>query len=379
MSYKILIIAGEASSDLHTSNLVKEIKKIRPDITFYGLGGNRMKEEGIEVIYNIVDLAVIGFVEVIRHYSLFKKIFYKLLDRAKSDRPNLIILVDYPGFNLRFAQKIKKLNIPIIYYISPQVWAWGKGRIKAIKRLINKMLVIFKFEETLYKNEGINVSFTGHPLLDIIPTSFDKMKLLKELNISPGNKIVALMPGSRETEVRKILPIMLETTSIIYDRLKGVNFIIIKSQALRDKLYEELIKESKVSVKIVEGKNYEVINASDLVLVASGTATLETALLKRPMIIIYKVAFLTYLFSKMLIKLPYIGMVNIVAGKKIIKEFLQYNTNPKDIAGEAISILSNPSIWNKITEDLSKIRDCLGEPGATKRAAGVIADFIKSC
>lgn len=370
MEKKILIVAGEQSSDLHAANLVKEIKILMPDVKFFGLGGSKMEREGVKLYFNIVDLAVVGFVEVLKNIGKFKAIFNGLLKEVDKLNPHLAILIDYPGFNLRLAAKLKKRNIPVIYYISPQIWAWGQNRIKLIRKFVNHIIVIFKFEEEIYRKEGIPVNFVGHPFLDIIRAD-------SPLNLAAHKTTLALLPGSREIEVNRLLPLMLNTAKIIYDKIPQSQFIILRSSTVKEEIFNRVISNYKLPIYVFEDKTYEGLISSDFALIASGSATLESAMLEKPFVIIYKVSWLTWLFLRPIIRIHHIGLVNIVAGRKIIEEFVQHHAEPKRIANYIIQTLSNPQKITSLKNDLSRIKLLLGEKGASRRAANIIVDILK--
>lgn len=377
-SKNILIVAGEASGDLHACNLVRAIKNIHPRINFFGLGGRELKKEGVNLYFNIVDLAVVGFFEVLKNLKKFRQIFYGLLKEVDKVRPDLAILVDYPGFNLRLAGELKKMGIPIIYYISPQVWAWNEKRIETIRKLIDRMLVIFKFEEGLYKSHDIPVSFVGHPLLDIVKPRVSKEELFREFRLNLNNRTFALLPGSREKEVKTLLPIMLDTACLIYKELgPHIQFLILRSPAVKEDLFNKILARYKLPAYLISGRTYDGLASSDFALVASGTATLETAILGIPMVILYKVSFLTWLYLKMRIRIPYIGLVNVVKNEKFIAEFLQYNAKPRKIADYIVKISKDKQKLGQIREGLSGVAASLGEKGASAKAARIIVDFLK--
>jgi lipid-A-disaccharide synthase len=371
----IFIVAGEASGDLHGAHLARALKRLNPQIRLCGAGGKLMQNSGVEIFYNFVDLAVVGFFEVLKNLGKFKAIFKFLCQRLDEVKPDAVILVDYPGFNLRFAREVKKRNIKLIYYISPQVWAWGRNRIDLIKELVNKMIVIFKFEEELYKSHGVNAVFAGHPLLDIVKPSAAKPELCKKLNLSPNKKIIALLPGSREVEVRRHLPIFLETCKILNKKIANLQFVVSKSPALSENLFLLYLAPCTLHLAPITN-SYDCIELADFVLVASGTATLETAILGKPMAIIYKTSFFTWLIAKPQIKIPYLGLVNVVAGEKIVPEFIQYDARPRKIAQKVINLLNLPESREEIKANLIKVRENLGEPGAAERAARAISEFI---
>lgn len=373
---KILIIAGEASGDLHAAHLVKALKTKDPHIEIFGIGGKKMQEAGVEIIYDIVELAVVGFVEVIKHFRTFKHILEKLLILLETRKPDVVILVDYPGFNLRFAKYAKEKNIPVIYYISPQIWAWGNNRIQEIKKLVDKMIVIFGFEEDLYGQAGVKVSFVGHPFLDIVRSEWKKEETIRHLHLKHHSTKISLLPGSRQKEVERHLPVMLKACGLIKTALPETEFILSRRKELDSAVYNKIILRSKIKPHSLENRPYEIMEISDLVIVSSGSATLETAIMERPMVIIYKTSFLTWLLARNMIKIPDIGLVNIVAGKRVMPEFIQFKANAKNIAEASIDILNNKEKRGNIKENLRKLKGRLGEKGAVERAAHIVQKFL---
>jgi len=373
-----LIIAGEASSDLHGSNLVKAVKTLDSDIGFFGLGGPLMKASGVDIKFDIVSKAFIGIAEVFKHIGYFMNIYNYMTNLIDREKPSLAILIDYPGFNLRFAKALKKRGIPIIYYISPQVWAWGKNRINTIKQLVNKMLVIFKFEKELYDPYGIDCNFVGHPLLDIAKPAGDKMEFKKELNLNDDSLIISLLPGSRQNEIKRILPIMLKACCLINKALPKSQFILIKANIISNNLINKIVRKffGDLEIRTYENNNYNLLNISDIALVCSGTATLETAIIGKPMIVIYKVGFFSWLILKNLVKISNIALVNVIANKRIVPEFIQFKARPSLIAREAIGILQNPQKVLRIEEELNFVKESLYPAGASENAAKIILDYL---
>ena len=376
MPKKILIVSGEPSGDLHASNLVKNLKTLKPDLRFFGMGGRLSRQTGVDVIVDISGLALVGAVEVLKHIFTVKKAYQSVMAKIDSDRPDLAILVDYPGFNLRLAQELKKRSIPVVYYISPQIWAWGMDRINIIKKYVKKMVVLFKFEEELYKSYGIDAEFVGNPLLDSVKVTLREADTLKKYGLTDDSLVVALLPGSRELEVKTLLPIMMASAEIICAKLPDVKFIVVKHPDLAIKLYETALKNPSCYVNISNGDAYNIVNASRLAIVASGTATLESAIIGTPIIITYKANFITYLLYKIVARIRFLGLVNIIAGKEIVPEFLQYNATPEKIAAKAIEILTDERLRVTMREELRKVKLSLGEPGASHRAANVILPLI---
>ena len=333
MKKKILVVAGEASGDLHGAGLLKELKKINPDLDFFGMGGDKMKNEGLKILYHINQVSFMGLFEILSHLSFLRRVFKDMTKQIDSNKPDLAILIDYSGFNLRLAKKLKQKNIPIVYYISPQVWAWRKNRVHKIKKYVNKMIVFFPFEVDFYKNKGVKVELVGHPLVNLAKPVLQKEEFLKKIQAASDQTIIGLLPGSREQEIKKILPVMLEACQGLKRKIKDMKVIIGLAPTINKELVLSQVNQNS-DVKVLENLTYDVMKYSDLLLVTSGTATVESALMETPMLVIYKTNFLTYFLAKLLVKVPYISMVNLIAQKKIVPEFIQDKAHPKLIAKE---------------------------------------------
>lgn len=370
-----MLIAGEASGDLHGAYLVKSIRSSLPEGRFYGIGGIHMQREGVTLIQDISRLGVTGAWEVLAKLNTIRKVYRQVLHTLKTSRPDLLILIDYPDFNLRVARKAKKLKIPIVYYISPQVWAWRRNRIYLIARLVTKMIVIFPFEQELYQQVGVDVTWVGHPLIDRVKPELDKIQFCRGYGLDPSRPLIGLLPGSRENEIRRLYPVMRSAADLISKQIPQTQFILPLAPSIQEAL---LLKfPGQTPVQIIKNRGYEAMNAADLLIVASGTVTIEAALLKVPMIITYKVSPLTYALGKRLIRVPYIGMVNLVAGKQLAPELIQQDATPERIAQEAIKLLQDPAKLMAIREELAKVREKLGEPGASDRAAQAVIEVLK--
>ena len=368
-----MIVAGEASGDMRAAGLAHALKALDPSIILSGIGGQYMRETGVECFCDITELAVIGIAEVVKNFARIKRVFELTLEKIDTIRPDAVILVDYPGFNLRLAAEIKKSGIKIIYYISPQVWAWREKRVLKIKELVDRMIVLFPFEKEIYQRYGMAVDYVGHPLIDEIVVNHDQIEVLKSIGLSASKTTIGLMPGSRAKEIERHLPCMLEAAKILYKQNNERQFILLKASSIPLTLIEEaLLAYKDLPIKIFDGLTYDGINAMDAVIVASGTATLECALLKKPMVIIYKTSWLTYCIAKAVIKIPYIGLVNIVAGKKIAEELIQENANPAKIANALEGALHNPHL----IDELAAVKYSLGDPGASVRAAKVVLEVL---
>lgn len=370
-----MIVAGEASGDLNAANLCLALKQVNPQIEISGVGGELMRNAGVQTYFDIKDLSVIGLFDALKKLPKFFALRKLILKKIKEKNPDAIILVDFSGFNLRLAKAINK-RIPTIYYISPQVWASRQGRIKNIKRYIHKLIVFFKFEQEFYAKFGIEADFVGHPLLDIVRPTMNKEEFASKFNLRGSEKTVALLPGSRKQEIENILPLMLEVSILIQKGIKDIQVIIAKAPQVDLGLYNNILNRFNIEAKIIEGKTYDCLQAADFCLVASGTATLETALMQKPFVIIYKMNLLNYLLYLPLVKVTCIGIVNIIAKKKIVPEFIQFRARPPGIAQEALKFLQNPQETERLKNELAKIRLLLGENGASMRAAGIILKFL---
>ena len=338
-----------------------------------------MARKGMELIYDLTKEAALGLGDVLKKYFTFRSIFYRALKEVKAFQPDVIILVDYPGFNLRFAKKINK-RFPIIYYISPQIWAWAEHRIHIIQKEVDHMIVFFDFERELYERAKIPVTWIGHPLVDLAKPSKKRDELRKDWTNGTDTKLVGLLPGSRETEVKRILPEMLKAADLIYKQDPSLKFLLSQSPTLPSLLYEQIIKKSNITfdLKMAANRSFDVMHASDFSMVSSGTATLEAALAGQPFIILYKTARSTFFLGRKLIRIPYIGLANVVAGKKIVPEFLQDEIHPETIAQEAVYLLHHDDLKEKMISDLKEVQTKLGAPGAFTRAADAVMKSLET-
>ncbi|MCA9409136.1 MAG: lipid-A-disaccharide synthase [Candidatus Omnitrophica bacterium] len=375
-SKKFVIIAGEASGDQHAADLVKAIKHLNPSCSFSGLGGAHMKKAGVDIHEDLTRLAIVGFTEVLKHYRLLKSIFNQTLDKIQAIQPDAVILVDYPGFNLRLAKELKKKNIKVFFYISPQVWAWKENRIQHIKKYVDELFVFFPFEKDLYAKHGMNVHFIGHPLVDQVVTRTSKTQFLKTAGLYDYKLTVGLLPGSREREIDTLLPQMIQASNILYKKFPSMQFLIMKASTIARAQIDDYTQAANFPVKVIEENVYEGIHACDLCIVTSGTATLETAILQKPMVVIYKTSFLTYLLAKLFIKIPYIGLVNVVAGGKIVPECVQNQASPENIAKTLEGIFTDEIKIAEIKSNLHKVKELLGEGGASRRAAELMLELL---
>jgi lipid-A-disaccharide synthase len=363
---RVMIIAGEASGDLHGSGVVRELKHMSPAVDVYGIGGDKMKREGMELIYHISELGFMGFMEVLKHLPFIKTMEHTLEQIVKFKKPDVLVLIDYPGFNLRFARIAKRYDVKIVYYISPQVWAWHRSRVINIRSLVDKMLVIFPFEADFYRAEGIDAEFVGHPLLEVMESKLDSKNFYKRFLLDEQKPIVALLPGSRKQEIDYIFPEMLSAARMISTQNNAE--IIVGIAPTLDEEYFRTLYNLK-DVHFIKGLTYEVMANADFAFVTSGTATLETACFGTPMFVVYKTSWMTYLIGRALVHVKNIGLVNIIAGKTIVPEFIQHKATAKKMAKAAMKLLNDKKQLEDMKAELLKVKVMLGTVGASRRVA----------
>jgi lipid-A-disaccharide synthase len=374
MPESIFIVSGEESGDKHGASLIKALKRRVPDLSVGGMGGAKMIEAGLDGI-NSRELSVVGIIEVIEKSPKIIKTFKELKERLKAGRFDAVILIDFPDFNLRVAREAKRLGIPVIYYISPQVWAWRRGRIKKIATLVDKMLVVFPFEVPIYERAGVDVEYVGHPLIDSARCALTKEEARAELGLEADRTYVAMLPGSRSAEVRRHLPVMLGSARLIEAGIKESPGFLLPAAGSVDP--DDLkIPEDGPEVKVLWGRMYEALKASDAAIVASGTATLETTVIGTPMVIVYSMSPVTYGIARILVGVEQIGLPNILAGRNVVTEFIQNEATPPNIAGEILDILKDTEKRNGIIKGYREIRDGLGSGGAAERAAEAVMQVI---
>jgi lipid-A-disaccharide synthase len=368
---KIMIVAGEASGDLHGANLVRAMGDLDSTLEFYGVGGPKMKAAGVRQLANAADMAVVGLTEVFSKLSMILGVMRRLKKSLLEERPALVILIDYPDFNMPLAKAAAKKGIKVFYYISPQVWAWRRGRIGKIKKYVAKMAVILPFEAEMYDQAGVDAVFVGHPLLDVVKTGYTRLEALNKFHLKDGTITVGILPGSRLNEVTNLLPEMLKTAVILKNTLPAVQFVLPLADTLDQGYITEVLQpyRDELDIRIIHNEIYDVLAVCDAAMVASGTATLETALIGTPMIIVYKMSPFSFLMGRLFVNVSHIGLANIIAGRTIVPEFIQEDVNPEGMAKELLAILTDEERKRQIRKDLSGIRAKLGSPGAARRAA----------
>ena len=365
---EIMLVVGEASGDVHGAHLVQALLEREPHLRIYGVAGELLERTRFEVLFTVAKLTGMGLVELVGNATDLWRA-YRLLRRTLRERkPSLLILIDFPDFNLRLARLAKGLRIPVLYYVSPQIWAWRQSRVRQISRWVDRMAVVFPFEVPFYEKHGVKVTFVGHPLLETVRVTHDRGVVLEKLGLDPAKTTVAMLPGSRRKEVSAHLPMMLEAAARLASE-RDVQFICIRASTVDQQRLDSMLRESALKVPVVEADRYSAMNAADLVWTASGTATLETALLLKPMIIVYRLSRLTYFLARLLVKVDHIGMVNLIAGERIVPELVQDDFKPERIVEESRILLDDQNIRTRIIEKLAKLRERLGSPGAAGRVA----------
>lgn len=374
---KVLIMSGEASGDLHGANLARELRKQDPSLALYGVGSKNMRESGVRMLADASAISVVGATEVLTHFGAIYRVFSRLKNFLKQERPDLLVLIDFPDFNIRLGKAAKKLGIPVLYYISPQVWAWRKGRVKTIAGLVKAMIVVLPFEVDIYKNAGVDVRFVGHPLTDVVRSSYNQQEARKLLGLDAGKRTIALLPGSRTKEITNLLPDMLAAAGILKKRYQDLQFVLPAAPTLSESFLRTFIDAGDVAVKLIDGRVYDVLRAADAAIVTSGTATLETGLMAVPMVIVYRFSALSYMIGRMLINVEHIGLVNIVAGERVVPELVQHESTPENMADAVMKILDDPAQYQQIRTRLAGIRAQLGEAGTSRRVASLVLEFLK--
>lgn len=372
---EIMLVVGEASGDMHGAELVKALLKLDPNLTFFGVAGDQLQRMPFEAVFTVAKLTGMGLLELAGNMKNIVAA-YRLLRRAlRTRRPSLLILIDFPEFNLRLARLAKKLGVPVLYYVSPQVWAWRRGRIRQIARAVDRMAVVFPFEVKLYERHQVPVEFVGHPLLDLVHVTQDRDTALRDIGLHRGNPVIALLPGSRRKEIAYHLPVMVDAATQL-KRLQPAQFFCVRANTLERTELQKQLDRADFVIPIVEEGRYDAVNAADLVWAASGTATLETALLEKPMIVVYRVSWVTYWLARLLVNVKYIGIANIIAGKAIVPELVQSEFSAERLVRESQAILNDHDARQGMTANLSELKGQLGSPGAANRVAALAASMI---
>ncbi len=368
-----MISCGEPSGDLYAGALAVEIRRRQPDAAIFGLGGQRLMAGGGELVADYRGLSVTGLVEAIRVLPQSLSTLNRLVDAARTEKPDALVLIDFPDFNFRLGAAIKKLGVPIIYYISPQLWAWRQSRMKVMKRLVDRVLVIFPFEEQIYRNAGVPVQFVGHPLVDLARAQEPKDSFLREVGLDPERPIVALLPGSRPNEVARLLPIISDAVARIATQLPAAQFVVARAPSLDDRLFSGTKWRGVRPVEVL-ARTDDVLAICDVAITASGTATVQAALHGRPMVVVYRLSPLTHRLGRRFLLVENVAMVNLIAGRRIVPELIQDDCTAENIAAETASLLTNTERADDTRRGLGDVRAKLGGPGASGRAAEAVLD-----
>ena len=372
----LMISAGESSGDQHAANLFTELKKQRPDIKAIGMGGAAMAAAGIDVRYDSSAIAVIGVVEVIKHYPDILRMLKRMQQLLASEKPDLLVCVDYKEFNFKLAAYAKKIGIKVLFYVSPQVWAWRAGRVKKYGKVIDMMAVIFPFETAYYQAENVPVRYVGHPSVDKVQPLYSKAEHLQRFGLDASKPLLGLLPGSRVNEIKRLLPVMLAAAERVQQQMPTVQFILPQANSIDDELLASYLQQTTLDIKRIKNQPYDVIQCCDAVISCSGTATLENALLGVPMLIVYKLTEITYWLGRWLVKTKFIGLPNIIAGKGIVKEFIQHDATAENLADEALRLLGNQAYAETMRGDLQQVKQQLGQGGASKVMADLVLEML---
>ena len=373
---QILVVAGEASGDAHASELVAALKAQRPDLTFFGMGGSRLAAQGVELLYGAHEVNVMGITEVLPKIPRILQVMGGLARAAAERRPACAILVDIPDFNLRLAARLKKLGIPVAYYVSPMIWAWRRGRVKTIARLVDRMLCILPFEEEFYREAGVAARYVGSPVVEQMPSPASAAAFRQKLGLPVETPTLALLPGSRMSEIRRILPSMVGAAKQLVAERPGLQVVVPVAPTIPREEILSRFEGSGVQPVLVEGRAPEVVGASDAAIVASGTAALEAGLMQRPFVVVYRVSLVTYLVGRMMLKVAHVALVNLLAGRRVVPELLQGDMTPERIAGEIRRLWVPGAPREEMLQGLEEVRTRLGAHGAAARAAESVLELL---
>lgn len=374
---RVMISCGEPSGDLYAGALAAEILQASPSTVITGFGSDRLKAAGASLVGDFSGLSVTGLMEVARVLPRTYATYRRLIDDAETTRPDVFVAIDFPDFNFRLAAAVRKRGVPVVYYISPQLWAWRRGRMRTMRRIADRVLVIFPFEEAIYREADVPVQWVGHPLLDVAKTPEPRTAFLARLQLDPNRPVVALLPGSRHNELHAILPDLVNAALLIRDRVPGVQWIVARAPHLDSEAFAPLTRLAG-QVAMVEHQTDDVLAAADLALVASGTVTVQAALHECPMVVVYRLSALTYRLGKPFVHVDTYAMANLVAGRRVVPELIQEDFTPERVAAEALRVLTDPAHAASVRRSLREVRGKLGEPGASRRAAAAVLEVARA-
>lgn len=373
---RIMIVAGEASGDLHGAGLVRQTLELAPDIEFFGMGGCRLREAGARLLFDLENMSLMGLSEIVSRIRYAWDVLNSLKRVLIEERPAALVLIDYPDFNFRLGKAARSVGVPVFYYVCPQVWAWRTGRVRQMARFADRLVVLFPFEVEFYRRYGIKADFVGHPLLDVMDPPRPKAEVKAELGFDPERPLLALMPGSREPLVRELLPVLLEAASLMRKRRPELALAIPRASTLEKDFLDAFLAGGPEGVRIIEGDSHRLQNAADAVVAASGTSTLETALMLTPLLAVYRMRPLSFHILRWMQKTEFVSIPNLIADRPLVPELLQKEARPDRIAAELERLMNEPETRDAIIEGFQGIRDKLGRPGASRRAAGLLLETM---
>ncbi|WNZ59414.1 lipid-A-disaccharide synthase [Myxococcus sp. MxC21-1] len=373
---RILVVAGEASGDTHAAELVAALRARRPDLTFFGMGGARLAAQGVELLFDAREVSVMGITEVLPRIPRILQILKGLAEAAAERKPDVAILVDIPDFNLRLAKKLKALGVPVAYYVSPMIWAWRRGRVHTIKRLVDRMLCILPFEEDFYREAGVSARYVGSPVVEQVPSPDTATAFRERLGLAKDAPTLALLPGSRMGEIRRLLPDMVEAAKRLSAERPGLQVVVPLAPTIDREEITSRFEGSGVTPILVEGRAPEVVGASDAAVVASGTAVLEAGLMQRPLVVVYRVSLITYWVGRLMLKVAFVSLINLLAGRRVVPELLQGEMTPERIAEEVRRVWIPGAPREEMLQGLAEMRGRLGETGAATRAAESVLELL---
>jgi lipid-A-disaccharide synthase len=373
---QILVVTGEASGDAHAAELVAALQARRPDFRFFGMGGSKLSARGVELLFDAREVSVMGITEVLPKIPRILQVMSGIAAAAAERRPACAILVDIPDFNLRLAAKLKALGVPVAYYVSPMIWAWRRGRVKTIRQRVDRMLCILPFEEEFYRDSGVDARYVGSPVVEQVPSPESTTTFRQRLGLSLDAPTLALLPGSRMSEIRRLLPTMVSAAKQLAAERPGLQIVVPVAPTIPREEITSRFEGSGLSPRLVDGRAPEVVGASDAAIVASGTAVLEAGLMQRPLVVVYRVSLITYLVGRLMLKVAHVALVNLLAGRRLVPELLQGDMTPERIAAEIRRVWDPGTPREEMLRGLEEVRGRLGGPGAAERAAEAVLELL---
>jgi lipid-A-disaccharide synthase len=373
---QILVVTGEASGDAHAAELVAALQARRPDFRFFGMGGSKLAARGVELLYDAREVSVMGITEVLPKIPRILQVMSGIAAAAAERRPACAILVDIPDFNLRLAARLKALGVPVAYYVSPMIWAWRRGRVKTIRKRVDRMLCILPFEEEFYRDSGVDARYVGSPVVEQVPSPESTTTFRQRLGLSLDAPTLALLPGSRMSEIRRLLPTMVSAAKQLAAERPGLQIVVPVAPTIPREEITSRFEGSGLSPRLVDGRAPEAVGASDAAIVASGTAVLEAGLMQRPLVVVYRVSLITYLVGRLMLKVAHVALVNLLAGRRLVPELLQGDMTPERIASEIRRVWDPGTPREEMLRGLEEVRGRLGGPGAAERAAEAVLELL---